>query len=135
LRTIYTSENYFNNFDGVFGLAYHSIFLSLLNVWNEKYIGIDLNLPEKSESNMIIGIENLKNYKYSLNDITWSDRQSRLTQYFLSSASSFEHQFTMYHLSICGADLFSNYSSNWQVTINTGIIIKINKTIINILKI
>jgi hypothetical protein len=27
----------------------------------------------------------------------------------------------MYHLEICGADIFSNYSSNWNVLVNTGI--------------
>ena len=46
-------------------------------------IGFDLNLQSTGPSSLILGKENLQNYKFPLSDVEWSERQGRLSQYFL----------------------------------------------------
>lgn len=83
------------------------------------YFALDFN--PNDESYLLLGDAATDHPKYPPNKILWTQKQYRLTDYYLSKVHEYTNQFTIYNLTFCGVPLFSNYTSNWQVTINTGI--------------
>ena len=71
-----------------------------------------------NDAKMILGPE-LRTYQpYPLQKIIWSEIQFRDTDWLQTNAGLVQ-SLTIYDLKFCGADLFANYSSNWQASINT----------------
>jgi len=93
------------------GMDRYSTFYEYINMTYGTYgiypkiFAMDLNAQNTPSFLHVGGYQN--NY-----NITWSELSSTLSIRL--------YQIPIYHLSLCGVDLFSNYSSNWITTLDTG---------------
>eukprot|EP01080_Neovahlkampfia_damariscottae_P005254 gene5253-8864_t len=122
INAIDTNSDYWNGLDGSIGLGYPkkaketSIFqLIKFNYEYYQQFALDFTLPNHGK--MIFGPA-LKDYKFSLEDILWSEKQFKHTNWLQTNAGLIQ-SLVIYDFSFCGTNLFSNYSSNWQASINT----------------
>ena len=106
-------------FDGVIGIAYptYALINSTLsalfaNNLTQKLFALELNWNESKEMSYlhIGGVPS----KFKGKEILWSERQP------LNKERLSHHGFPIYHLEMCGVDLFSNYSSHWFSIVDSG---------------
>uniref|UniRef100_A0A7S0HVL5 Peptidase A1 domain-containing protein n=1 Tax=Hanusia phi TaxID=3032 RepID=A0A7S0HVL5_9CRYP len=122
---------YWNNTQGTLGLFYHvcdpgqgeskceTPFPPLLSSWPSwmpRIFSLDLNAPQV-ESWMYLGAP-----AGGWKDMEWSETQPIA---IVAASSSYNlryafHSLEIFHLQVCGVDLFDNFSSHWTAMVDTG---------------